>query len=115
LALYLIDIVRVVDRLNDSSPQQILDDYEFFRATGSRRATRTLVGMFGAAVLFTGICIYLAAMLTINTTSWKWAVIAAELGGRRIFPEMATPAERQLLNIVEEMAMGCWLISTPCF
>jgi Zn-dependent protease with chaperone function len=213
----------------------------------SRRATRTLVGMFGAAVMFTGICIYLAAMLTINTTSLKWAVfggrltcqpivstsltasprtissattmpllpftpdslaerlrqrdyqlggkfggfsgfrnapgrsvsdsyrhrstyyrystnrsgspmpnctqpaiwwdgrvlfwtllgtgllmglpawwkieqlraggavIAAELGGRRIFPEMATPAERQLLNIVEEMAIAATMAVPPVY
>jgi Zn-dependent protease with chaperone function len=211
----------------------------------SRRATRTLVGMFGAAVLFTGICIYFAAMLSINTTSLKWAVfggrltcqpivstslaiphaissatttpllphtfdslaerlgqrdyqlggkfggfsnfgntsrrsvdsyrhrtgyynystnrssspmpnctqpaiwwdervlfwtlvgtgllmglpawwkiqqlqaggavIAAELGGRRIFPEQATPAERQLLNIVEEMAIAATMAVPPVY
>jgi Zn-dependent protease with chaperone function len=205
----------------------------------SRRATRNLVGMFGAAVLFTGICIYFAAMLTINTTSLKWAVfggrltcqpivstsltasprtissattmplpfapdrdyqlkggkfggfsnfgntsrrnisdsyrhratyyrystnrsgspmpnctqpaiwwdervlfwtlvgtgllmglpawwkiqqlraggavIAAELGGRRIFPEQATPAERQLLNIVEEMAIAATMAVPPVY
>jgi Zn-dependent protease with chaperone function len=214
----------------------------------SRRATRTLMGMFGAAVLFTGICIYLAAMLSINTTSLKWtvfgdrltcqpivstsltaspraiaatdptlllpyapdslaerlrqrdyqlkggkfggfsgfrnaprpnisdsyrhrttyyrystnrpgspmpnctqpaiwwdgrvlfwtlvgtgllmglpawwriqqlraggAVIAAELGGRRIFPEQATPAERQLLNIVEEMAIAATIAVPPVY
>jgi Zn-dependent protease with chaperone function len=50
----------------------------------------------------------------IGLTSW-WkihqlqaggAVIAMELGGRRVLPEIATLAELQLLNIVEEMAIA---------
>jgi nitrogen fixation/metabolism regulation signal transduction histidine kinase len=62
----------------------------------SRRATRTLVGMFGAAVLFTGICIYLAAMLTINTTSWKWAVFGGRLTCQPIVSTSLTVSPRAL-------------------
>ena len=40
----------------------------------SKRATRMLVSLFTASVLFTFICIYFAMMLTINTTPLKWAV-----------------------------------------
>ncbi|PSB39738.1 transcriptional regulator, partial [Chamaesiphon polymorphus CCALA 037] len=43
------------------------------------------------------------------------AVIAAELGGRRIFVEQATPAERQLLNIVEEMAIAATIAVPPVY
>jgi Zn-dependent protease with chaperone function len=40
----------------------------------SRRATRMLVGLFSAAVLFICTCIYFAVMLSINTTSLRWTV-----------------------------------------
>jgi Zn-dependent protease with chaperone function len=40
----------------------------------SRRATRMLVGLFTSAVLFTGICIYFAVMLAINTSSLRSVV-----------------------------------------
>ena len=40
----------------------------------ARRETTTLIGLFTASVVFVGICIYFAVMLTINTTSLRWAV-----------------------------------------
>lgn len=43
------------------------------------------------------------------------AVIAAELGGVRVLPETATPAERQLLNIVEEMAIAATMPVPPVY
>ncbi len=60
---------------------------------------------------------------TIGITSW-WkihqlqaggAVIAVELGGRRVLPEIATPAELQLLNIVEEMAIAATMAVPPVY
>ncbi len=42
----------------------------------SRQATKTLVGLFGASVMFTGICVYFAVMLTINTTFLRSIVFA---------------------------------------
>ncbi len=62
----------------------------------SKRATRTLVGMFGAAVMFTGICIYLAAMLTINTTSLKWAVFGGRLTCQPIVSTSLTASPRAI-------------------
>jgi Zn-dependent protease with chaperone function len=43
------------------------------------------------------------------------AVIAAELGGIRVLPETATPAEQQLLNIVEEMAIAATMAVPPVY
>lgn len=56
----------------------------------------------------------LATSTVVGSASWikirklqaGGAVIAVELGGRRVLEEIATPAERQLLNIVEEMAIA---------
>ncbi|AFY93423.1 M48 family metallopeptidase [Chamaesiphon minutus] len=62
----------------------------------SRRATRTLVGIFVAAVMFTGICIYFAAMLSINTTSLKWAVFGDRLSCQPIVPTSLTTSPRAI-------------------
>jgi Zn-dependent protease with chaperone function len=51
----------------------------------------------------------------INQLQAGGAVIAAELGGHRIFPEMAAPAEQQLLNIVEEMAIAATIAVPPVY
>ena len=57
-----------------------------------------------------------------GTSWWKFgrlqaggAVIAAELGGIRVLPEIATPAEQQLLNIVEEMAIAATIAIPPVY
>ncbi|WP_310423728.1 M48 family metallopeptidase [Chamaesiphon sp. VAR_48_metabat_135_sub] len=56
----------------------------------SRRATRTLIGLFTAAVMFTCICIYFAVMLTINTTSLKWAIFGDRILCQPIVPVSST-------------------------
>jgi Zn-dependent protease with chaperone function len=56
----------------------------------SRRATQQLLGLFIAAVMFTGICIYFAVMLSINTTSLKWAVFGERLSCQPIVPTSLT-------------------------
>jgi Zn-dependent protease with chaperone function len=118
----------------------------------SRRATKVLVGLFIAAVVFTGICVYFAVMLTIgakmnartNLNLWdirifcstiiltglmmggvSWskinqlqaggAIVAADLGGTRVFPEIATSEEQQLLNIIEEMAIAATMAIPPVY
>jgi Zn-dependent protease with chaperone function len=120
----------------------------------SRQATKTLVGLFIAAVMFTCVCVYFAVMLTIgaklkgqtrgsidfwdvgiffatfigtatimSVVSWSkinqlqsgGAIVAADLGGVRVFPEIATPAEQQLLNIVEEMAIAATIAVPPVY
>jgi Zn-dependent protease with chaperone function len=55
-------------------------------------------------------------------SSWKinqlkagGAVIASELGGIRVLPEIATPAEQQLLNVVEEMAIAASMAVPPVY
>jgi Zn-dependent protease with chaperone function len=118
----------------------------------SRQATKILIGLFIAAVVFTGICVYFAVMLTIgvkmnagkNFNLWdirifcstiiltglimggvSWskinqlqaggAIIAADLGGTRVFPEIATSEEQQLLNIIEEMAIAATMAIPPVY
>ncbi len=51
----------------------------------------------------------------INQLKAGGAVIAAELGGIRVLPETATPAEQQLLNIVEEMAIAATMAVPPVY
>ncbi len=57
-----------------------------------------------------------------GTSWWKFsqlraggAVIAAELGGIRVLPEIASPEERQLLNIVEEMSIAASIVVPPVY
>jgi Zn-dependent protease with chaperone function len=66
-------------------------------------------------LLGTGLLMGLPAWWKIQQLQAGGAVIAAELGGRRIFPEQATPAERQLLNIVEEMAIAATMAVPPVY
>ncbi len=51
----------------------------------------------------------------INQLKAGGAVIAAELGGIRVLPETATPAEQQLLNIVEEIAIAATMAVPPVY
>ncbi|MCF7687905.1 MAG: M48 family metallopeptidase [Cephaloticoccus sp.] len=56
----------------------------------------------------------LGTLLVVGLSSWfKWlsfrtggAAVAESVGGRRIDPGQATPAERRLLNVVEEMSIA---------
>ncbi len=57
-----------------------------------------------------------------GTSWWKFnqlraggAVIATELGGIRLLPETASPEERQLLNIVEEVAIAASIAVPPVY
>jgi Zn-dependent protease with chaperone function len=61
----------------------------------SRQATRTLVGLFTASVIFTCICIYFAVMLTINTTFLKWTVFG-DRTCQAIVPVSSTIHPRQI-------------------
>ena len=42
-------------------------------------------------------------------------VVAERLGGRRVYPNMADPTERRLLNVVEEMALASGIPVPPVF
>jgi Zn-dependent protease with chaperone function len=59
----------------------------------SRQATKTLVGLFGASVMFTGICIYFAVMLTINTTFLR-SIVFSNPTCQPIVPVSATVQPR---------------------
>jgi Zn-dependent protease with chaperone function len=63
----------------------------------------------------TAILMGLPSLWKINQLKSGGAVIAAELGGIRIFPETATPAEQQLLNVVEEMAIAATIAVPPVY
>jgi Zn-dependent protease with chaperone function len=60
------------------------------------------------------VLVFIISILVIGGASWLktnalkagGAVIAVELGGRRVVSEISTEAEQQLLNIVEEMAIA---------
>ena len=66
-------------------------------------------------LLTTAILMGLPSWWKINELKAGGAVIAVELGGIRIFPETATPAEQQLLNIVEEMAIAATMAVPPVY
>jgi Zn-dependent protease with chaperone function len=72
---------------------------------------RTPMVWFDARVFFWTMLI--TSSMIGGTSWWKirrlqagGAVIAVELGGRRVLSEIATPPEQQLLNIVEEIAIA---------
>jgi Zn-dependent protease with chaperone function len=62
--------------------------------------------VFFWTMLATSTVIGSASWLKIHQLRAGGAVIAVDLGGRRLLPETATFAERQLLNVVEEMAIA---------
>jgi Zn-dependent protease with chaperone function len=65
----------------------------------------------------------LGTTAVVGVTSWSkfnqlragGAVIATELGGIRVLPETASPEERQLLNIVEEVAIAASIAVPPVY
>ncbi len=71
--------------------------------------------IFFGTLIGTAILMGLPSWWKINQLKAGGAVIAAELGGMRIFPETATPAERQLLNIVEEIAIAATMAVPPVY
>ena len=66
--------------------------------------------LFGTTTIIGG-----ASWWKINQLKAGGAVIAVELGGIRVLPEIASPAERQLLNIVEEMAIAAAIAVPPVY
>jgi Zn-dependent protease with chaperone function len=70
----------------------------------SRRATRMLVGLFSAAVLFICTCIYFAVMLSINTSSLRWTVF----GDRACAPiaaQISTPTYARAIDTTPSMPL----------
>jgi Zn-dependent protease with chaperone function len=65
---------------------------------------------FGTAGVIGGLSFW-----KINQLKAGGAVIASELGGIRVLPEIATPAEQQLLNVVEEMAIAASIAVPPVY
>ncbi len=100
------------------SPVRTLDSNisPYLRSTNSRfassnvRCYRTTVWwngqIFCGAFSLTAGIIGMVSGWKINQLKAGGACIAVELGGRRVLAEIATPAELQLLNIVEEMAIA---------
>jgi len=64
----------------------------------------------GALALIGGGSLYKTAQLAGGGT-----VVAERLGGRRIYPNTTGPAERRLLNVVEEMALASGVPVPPVF
>jgi Zn-dependent protease with chaperone function len=62
--------------------------------------------VFFAVLITTSLVIGGASLSKTSQLKAGGAVIAVELGGRRVLPEIATESERQLLNVVEEMAIA---------
>lgn len=73
------------------------------------------VRVFFGTLISTAILMGLPSWWKINQLKAGGAVIAAQLGGMRVFPEIATPAEQQLLNIVEEMAIAATMAVPPVY
>ena len=63
-------------------------------------------GLFGIVTIVTIATIAIASLYKISSLQQGGSVIAQELGGRLLLSEMAKADERQLLNIVEEMAIA---------
>ena len=62
--------------------------------------------VFGAVVAGTLIIVGLSSLFKWLSFRTGGAAVAESVGGRRIEPGRATPEERQLLNVVEEMAIA---------
>ena len=71
--------------------------------------------VFFWTLIGTAILMGIPSLWKINELKAGGAVIAAELGGIRVLPETATPAEQQLLNIVEEIAIAATMAVPPVY
>jgi Zn-dependent protease with chaperone function len=71
--------------------------------------------VFFWTLISTAILMGIPSWWKINQLKAGGAVIAVELGGMRVFPETATAAEQQLLNIVEEMAIAATIAVPPVY
>jgi Zn-dependent protease with chaperone function len=92
----------------------------YFHSTNSNPNCRISTIWWDFRIFFwtligTAILMGIPSLWKINQLKAGGAVIAAELGGIRVLPETATPAEQQLLNIVEEMAIAATMAVPPVY
>ena len=71
--------------------------------------------LVGIAVVGTLVVVGGGSLFKIAQLRGGGRVIAEELGGRRLNPDTSVPAERQLLNIVEEMAIASGTPAPPVY
>ena len=71
--------------------------------------------LVGIAVLGTLVVVGGGTLVKIAQLRGGGRVIAEELGGRRLNPDTSVPAERQLLNVVEEMAIASGTPAPPVY
>lgn len=62
--------------------------------------------LLGWVVMVVGAIVGIASIVKSGQLSGGGAAVAESLGGRRIAPDTRDPAERRLLNVVEEMAIA---------
>ena len=62
--------------------------------------------LLGWVVVVVGAIVGIASLVKSGQLSGGGAAVAESLGGRRIAPDTRDPAERRLLNVVEEMAIA---------
>ena len=71
--------------------------------------------LVGIAVVGTLVVVGGGTLFKIAQLRGGGRVIAEELGGRRLNPDTSAPAERQLLNVVEEMAIASGTPAPPVY
>ena len=71
--------------------------------------------LVGIAVVGTLVVVGGGTLFKIAQLRGGGRVIAEELGGRRLNPDTSVPAERQLLNVVEEMAIASGTPAPPVY
>ena len=71
--------------------------------------------LVGIAVVGTLVVVGGGTLFKIAQLRGGGRVIADELGGRRLNPDSSVPAERQLLNVVEEMAIASGTPAPPVY
>ena len=71
--------------------------------------------LLGIAVVGTLVVVGGGTLFKIAQLRGGGRVIAEELGGRRLNPDTSVPAERQLLNVVEEMAIASGAPAPPVY
>jgi len=67
--------------------------------------------LFGGTAVIVGGAILLGSLFKTLSLSGGGAVVARDLGGRQVDPGTRDPAERRLLNVVEEMAIASGMIT----
>jgi Zn-dependent protease with chaperone function len=67
--------------------------------------------LFGGTAVVVGGAILLGSLFKTLSLAGGGAVVARDLGGRQVDPATRDPAERRLLNVVEEMAIASGMIT----